>query len=396
MDRRTLLSAALMAPLAAPLIAPLAVASPAGARTQDRPENRTDWRVEGSEGQDAIAFWGPLSGRELYTRYYAADLEVFAPRLPEDIRAAVPALWQSAEDERVGLLSPNLALLLSHAQRDATLDDVIAALADPEATMGAAFRAGTYWNENDWAWFTGKAPEIRRVFQAMKAAGFSAFRLERGGAAIEAGLRRLRDSLPSYDIIRVEEKLTGRTFDPRIDITVLQFSKPHGIKVRGQRFLQSADYDVATTVRIAAHELLHPPVPMDGPAALAALAVLRQDPLIPKIVTEHDPRWGYTTLEGMLNEDLCQALDQMVSEALGVARNPADRWRQSDDGIHVLAAGIYGLLRQDRWAREGGSIEAWLLAAAEGGRLAPGVLHAAASHVLERPVDRLWPLTAES
>lgn len=129
---------------------------------------------------------------------------------------------------------------------------------------------------------------------------------------------------------------------------------------------------------------------------MAALEVLGRDPLIPKIVTDHDPRWGYTTLEGMLNEDLCQALDQMVSEALGVARNPADRWRMSDDGMHVLAAGIYGLLRDDRWSREGGSIEAWLLAAAQGGRLAPDSLHQAAARVLERPVDRLWPLTPES
>lgn len=395
MDRRTLLSAALAAPLTLAPAAPVFAASPIRAQASGRLE-QTDWRVEASEGQDAIAFWGPLSGRELYTRYYAEDAALFAPRLPGDLRALVPALWQAAESDGVGLLSPNLALLLSHAERDQTLDDVIAALADPEASMGAAFRAGTYWNESDWNWFVGKAPDILKVFRAMRAAGFGDFRLERAGDALEAGLQRLRTSLPAFDVISVEEKLTGRRFDPRIDITALHFSKPHGIKVRGQRFLQSHEYNVANTVRIAAHELLHPPVPMNGPAAMAALEVLARDPLIPRIVSDHDPRWGYTTLEGMLNEDLCQALDQMVSEAIGVARNPADRWRLSDDGIHVLAAGIYGLLRQDRWSREGGSIEAWLLAAAKGGRLAPDVLHPAAARVLERPVDRLWPLTADS
>lgn len=395
MHRRTLLSAALAAPLAvAPSPPPSARA--AHARTTVQPGSRTDWRVDPSEGQDAIAFWGPLSGRELYTRFYAEDVALFAPRLPAGVRATVPALWQAAEAEGVGLLSPNLALLMSHAGSDRTLDDVIAALADPEGSMGAAFRGGTYWNEGDWNWFVGKAPELRAVFEAMRAAGFADFRRERGGAALEAGLQRLRASLPAFDVIPVEEKLTGRTFDPAIDITVLHYSKPHGIKVRGQRFLQSHEYNVANTVRIAAHELLHPPVPMDGPAATAAMEVLARDPLIPRVVSEHDPRWGYTTLEGMLNEDLCQALDQMVSEALGVARNPADRWRLSDEGMHVLAAGLYGLLRQDRWSREGGSIEAWLMVAAQGGRLAPGVLHPAAAHVLERPVDRLWPLAADS
>ncbi len=384
MNRRSLLMSAVAAPLAAAL--------PAHAAAQARPAPRTVWRVDPSEGQDAIAFLAPLSGRELYTRYYGEDVALFAPRLTEATRAAVPELWRSAEAAGVGLLSPNLALILSHAERDATIDDVLTALEDPEARIRPALEAGTYWNESDWTWFTANAEQLRTVFADLKAAGFAAFRQQQAGAAVEAGLAMLRAALPAFDVIRVEERITGRTFAPEIDITVLYFSKPHGIKVRGQRFLQAADYDVATTVRIAAHELLHPPIPMDGPAAKAALAVFGADPLIPRIVSEHDPRWGYTTLEGLLNEDLCQALDQIVSEVLGVARNPADRWRMADDGIHVMAAGFYGLLRQDRWTREGGSIEAWVLDAAERGRLAPGVFHAAAAEVLERPVDALWPL----
>lgn len=147
-----------------------------------------------------------------------------------------------------------------------------------------------------------------------------------------------------------------------------------------------------TTVRIAAHEMLHPPVPMDGAAARAALEALGRDPLITRIIREHDPKWGYTTLEGMLNEGLCQALDQLISERLGVARNPADRWHHSDDGMHVIAAGIYGLLRADRWVETGGVIENWLADATRRGRFAPDQFHPVATRVLERPVDRLWPL----
>ena len=113
---------------------------------------------------------------------------------------------------------------------------------------------------------------------------------------------------------------------------------------------------------------------------------------IARIVREHDPQWGYTTLEGLLNEDLTQALDQLIGEALGVGRNPADRWRQSDDGIHVLAGAFYGMLRDDKWIETGGSIESWLARAAETGRLAPAQLHAVAARVLERPAANLWPL----
>ena len=75
-----------------------------------------------------------------------------------------------------------------------------------------------------------------------------------------------------------------------------------------------------------------------------------------------------------------------------MARNPADRWRKADDGIHVLAGAIYGMLRRDRWIDIGGSIEDWLAGAVRGGRFAPAQLHAVAAQVLERPVTALWPL----
>jgi hypothetical protein len=53
---------------------------------------------------------------------------------------------------------------------------------------------------------------------------------------------------------------------------------------------------------------------------------------------------------------------------------------------------LYGLLRKDRWVETGGSIETWLAEATRRGRLAPASLHPVAARVLERPVDKLWPL----
>lgn len=376
MDRRLFLAAALGS-----LAAPRAIAQ------STTPVTR--WKVGVSEGHDAFAFLGPLSGEPLYQRYYAADAAAFAAKLPEAVRADIPKLWKEAGKD-YGLLGPNLSTTCSGADV-ATLDAVIANFADLEGRVRPGYQASPYWDAKDWAWLTANAPRLRVVFTAMRDAGFAAFRAERV-TGIETRAAEIARALANYDVVHWQRKLTGRAFEPEIAIVLLQFSKPHGIKVQGQTFLQSADYDIATTVRIAAHEMLHPPVPMDGPAAKAAMAVLERDPLVMRIVREHDPRWGYTTLEGYLNEDLCEALDQLISEALGVARNPADRWRKADDGMHVLAAGLYGLLRQDKWAEAGGDIEQWLAKTVAAGRLAPRVLHRVAARVLERPVDRLWPL----
>jgi hypothetical protein len=311
--------------------------------------------VRGSEGFDAIAFLGPLSGNELYLRYYAPDAEAFTARIPQPVRNEIAGLWKSATDDGFGLLGPTLCVLFSNGN-DSTIDTVLTALEARDQRILPAYRASPYWDEKGWDWFGRAAPRLQTVFTAMREANFAQFRAERLGADFTARSAEVRRALNSFDVITWQQKLTGRTFDPTIEIVLLQFSKPHGIKVQGQTFLQATDYDTPTTVRIAAHEMLHTPVVI------------------------------------LLDEDLVQALDQLISEALGVAPNPADRWRKSDDGMHVLAAGFYGLLRQDRWIETGGSIEAWLADAVERKRLTATSLHPVAARVLERPVGSLWPL----
>lgn len=385
MHRRTFLSATVAAALTSTLQLPfqaMAASAP----------NKTRWKVRTSEGFDALAFLGPLSGTQLYLDYYGADAAAFTPRLPPAIKNDIVKLWNDASTDGFGLLGPNLSVLFSASGNDATLDTLLSSLQARAERILPSYQASPYWSEKDWQWFDANAPRLATIFAGMRDAGFAAFRLERTGAALETRVSQLQSFLSTYDVITWQEKLTGRTFDPTIEIVLLQFSKPHGIKVQGQTFLQATDYDIPTTVRIAAHEMLHPPVPMKGQAATSAMAVLERDALIMKIVREHDPRWGYTTLEGMLNEDLTQALDQLISEALGVARNPADRWRKSDDGMHVIAAGIYGLLRQDKWVDTGGNIEQWLGNAVRAGRLDSATLHPVAARVLDRFVDKLWPL----
>jgi hypothetical protein len=357
---------------------------------------RTRWSVRPSEGLDAVSFLQPLSGRPLYTEPYADELKAFAPRLPLEVRADVPRLWADAEKAGVGLLAPELDVIFSSGRNGDTLDAVLAGLEAPDEKLLPAYRESPYWEKETWAWLMGARGRLTAVFRAMRTAGFVRFREERAGRALAERVASVQRDLGVFDVMAWEEKLTGRAFDPTINIVLLLFCKPHGIKVQGQTFLQAYDYDIPTTVRIAAHEMLHPPVPMDGPAARAALGVLSKDPLVTRIVRDHDPRWGYTTLEGLLNEDLCQALDQLISEALGVGRNPADRWRASDDGMHVLAAGFYGYLREDRWEERGGSIEKWLGDSVASGRLDPKRLHATAAAVMKRPVAQLWPLDTDA
>ena len=373
------------------LLAGLAAATPLPALAAP---TRTRWKVRGSEGFDAICFLGPLSGKPFYARYYEKELAAFRPAFPASAQAALDTC-QKAADAAGALLAPNLCTLFSGAP-DATLDDILASVDNPEGRLFKPIKSSPYWDQDQWKGFLQLRPALRQVFQGLKDANFPAFREQYVGPQLATRIPALSARLATVDVIAEQERLLGRRLQPGIEVILLWFSKPHGIRIQGQRFLTHVEYADELVIRNADHEILHPPFPMDGPVAKAALAVLNRDPLLTRIVAEHDPSFGYNSMEGILNEDTVQALEQIVSERLGVAAPPAVRWKVSDGGMHVLAAGLYGTLKAESYDRTGGNIARWMADAAKSGKLAPDRLHAAAAQVLNTTPDRLWapPKTA--
>lgn len=378
MNRRQLILTAAALPLAAPA-ASLADAS-----------IRTRWKVRASEGFDALCFLGPLSGKPFYADYYRAELAVILPRMSPAAMEAM-ATVQAMADAAKFLLGPGLCNILS-AGPDDSLDAVIASLRDAESVIAPVVRTGeNALDDEDWSAFMGVRPLVLIVLEGLREAGFPALRSRFLGAHLAARIPALEATLAGYDVIAEQERLLGRPFaDASLEVILLHFSKPHGIKVRGQRFLTHHDYPDEIVLRNAAHEMLHPPFDMEGPTARLVLQTLESDPLLARVVVEHNPAFGYNSLAGLLNEDCVQALEQIVSERLGFARPPGEYWRRQDEGMHILAAALYGLLKADGYDRTGGDFEAWMVRAATTGRLSPASIAEAAGAVMERPADQLW------
>lgn len=365
----------------------LILAGPAFAQS-----NRTRWTVKASEGLDALAFLGPLSGKPFYARYYEAELAAFKPRLSPQVLEALTALHAQA-DAAGGLLWPNLALIFSGGPT-ATLGDLLTSLDQAQNVLNPPYQASVYWDAADWAQFVANAPRLRLVLTGLRDAGFAQFRREQAQAATAQRTAELNALLPRLDVVAEQERLLGRRLEPGIQIDLSWFCRPHGVRIQGQRFLCHVKAADSIVVMTAAHEIMHPPFDMQGPAAKACYAVLGKDPLFTRILAEKDKATGYNDLEGVLNEDTVQALDQIIQERLGYGKPPAERWTKNDQGMHVLAAGLYGLLKAEGYDRTGGNIEAWMLAAARGGKLAPQSLHASAAKVLGKPIDQLWTTPA--
>lgn len=379
MNRRHLLAAAALSalPLAGPALAGPGLAAP-----------RTRWTVRTSEAFDTFCFLQPLSGKDFYARYYEAELAAFKPRLPAEALSALADL-HAAADAAGDLLGPSLCTTCSGAP-DATLPGMVAAIEAAATVIEPPLKASPYWDDEGWSRFMAGREKLLAVLGALMAADFPAFRRQYIEEKARMRIPALSSKLAGLDVIAEQERLLGRRLEASIEVILMWFSKPHGIRIQGQRFLTHIDYPDTIVLRNSAHEILHPPFPMDGAAAKAALATLARDPLMTAIVAEHDPAFGYNSLEGVLNEDMVQALEQIVSERLGFAAAPRERWREADGGMHVLAAGLYGLLKAEGYDRRGGDIAAWTKAAAANGKLSPPRLHTAAAQVLGLPADALW------
>lgn len=377
MNRRQLLTAA---------AASLALAAPARAAAPIR----TQWKVRTSEGFDALCFLGPLSGKPFYADYYKAELAAFLPKFSAEAKAALASLYEEA-DRRNALLGPNLCTQLSGGP-DGTLVELIAALEDAERVILPPLQAGPYALEpEELATFMAQRPRVLVVLKGLRDAGFAAFRKGYVDGRAAVRLPALRQRLAGTDVIAEQERLLGRRFpDPSLEVILLYFSKPHGIKIQGQRFLTHLDYPDELVIRNAAHEMLHPPFDMAGPTATLALETMNRDPLLTRVLAEHNPSFGYNTMEGILNEDTVEALEQLINERLGVAWPAGERWRKADDGMHVFAAALYGMLKADGYDRTGGNIEAWMAKAIGDGRLSPAGIAASAAKVMELPADKLW------
>lgn len=364
------------------------MALPAFARA-DAPTIRTRWTISTSEGFDALAFLGPLSGDPFYADYYGKDLAAFLPKLKPETVATIKTIF--ATDRKLGgMLGPDLCLLFSGGPTG-SIADLVRALKAAETVLLPPYKASQYWDADGWKLLLDIREPLLAIFADLARADFPGFHRSIIDPIAATRLPQMQKRLANTDTIAEQERLLGKTFaDPSIEIVMLHFSKPHGVRIQGQRFLSAIDYPDEIVMRIANHELMHPPFDRNSAAMKAVFMVLGADPLLARIVKEHDPKYGYNSLDGLANEDTVQALDQIINERLGVAKPPKQRWRQSDDGMHVLAAGLYGLLKADGYDRTGGKIEDWLYRAATSGRLGPATLHAAAATVLDRPVDQLW------
>jgi hypothetical protein len=351
----------------------------------------TRWDVRTSQGFDALCALNVLSGDPYYVQQYPDEAKEFATPAYAPAREAAAQLKKIIKDQDGGIVSAYLTLVLSGGP-DSTLSAVLASVQHP-APLEAALRASPYWSQESWDRFLKVRAPLIQALEAMHGAGFEDLWARHVARGVTEGLHA---ELARYDVLGEEERLLGHELQGgRIDVILLWYSRPHGIRIQGDRFLTNIGYPAAIVLRNAVHEPMHPPFDRHLPAVAAAIDSLAQNPLLARIVAGHNPSFGYNTAPGYVEEDCVQALEQVVSERLGVAKPAAERWREADDGMHVLAAALYDLMKESGFADRGGVFEDWLTKAVAEGRLQPSELTRRARAVMGDEAVARWERPAK-
>jgi hypothetical protein len=231
---------------------------------------------------------------------------------------------------------------------------------------------------------------------ALRDAGFVSYWRQIAVPKLELRVDATREYLQRFDIIPEQERLLGHALDPDIDVLLLFFSQPYGIRVTGQRYASHYSYPMDVQLLTAAHEMFHPPFDRGDMSIYESLEELRSDPWMLSIVNDHDPALGYNTFPELLDESSTQALDQIVANRMGFGLGPGARWRKADGGMHMLAAAIYQMLREDGFDRSGGSYSEWLVAAIERGMFTPDEVRRRAALIVGQDAVNRWPRKAHT
>lgn len=332
----------------------------------------TDWDVRPSLKYDAICVLNVLSGDPYYLKYYQAEYDRLSKLMQPEELAAFANLKHRIKDEHGGIISAELALYFSTVDAE-SLDDLVKAVDDSSA-MQRNLKATPYYDEESWKVYDASRPDLKAALLALKRIHFESDWEKQSRPKVEKAIREISADLPRYNVIPAVESVLGSARpNNRITVFLLYYSQPHGIRISGMQFLTHYSYPFRIVLRNAIHEMMHPPYDLAHDTELRKdIDSLRGDRFLMDHVEHHDASYGYNTLDGLVEEDCVQALEELLAERFGVGHDVHQYWREQDGGIHVFAVAIYSLIKDRHFDPVHESFPVFLKRMFREGRLANG------------------------
>ena len=332
----------------------------------------TDWQIEPSLKYDALCFLNTLTADSFYLRHYQSEYEEFEKTLKKPVKKALSNLKRKIKDEKRGIISAFFCLYFS-AVDDKTIDDMLMTIQNSDS-MHLNLKKTPYYTDGGWRLFESVRNDLKTVLIFLKEIQFESYWKKYILPKVNETIRLIRGELPKYNITgEVEAHLGFKLPSHKITAYILYFSRPHGIKITGTRYLTNVAWPLEVVLRNAIHEMMHSPYDLASDNELKkVIYLLKKDDFLMDKVLNHNPSYGYNSFETFIEEDCVQALEQIINEKLEIEVDAHKRWQETDEGMHVFAVALYSVMKKKNFNQKGEKFRDFLIRMIRSGELAPG------------------------
>lgn len=334
--------------------------------------NATSWRLEPSVSYDALCLLGILTGDPFYLEHYQETYELFAPQLISPVQHALDSLQHAIKHQHKGIISAFLTLYFS-LTASKSVDDLLGHV-EEASYLRQSLEKSAYFTDSGWQLFESIRPHLDTTLRFLQSIDYEAFWAAKVRPLIIEKIEDIHPQLATYDVlIPVQRSLGFRFPSDEIVVYLLYYIAPHVIKIAGLGCLNDFANPLQVIVRTTVHELMHPPYNWNGdPILRDAILNWQDDDFLMNTIHHHNPSFGYNTFEAYVEENVVQALDQIINETYGVALDAHERWRNADDGMHKLAVALYVMLKKFDFISSNLTIREFLIYTINSGEIGAG------------------------
>jgi hypothetical protein len=236
------------------------------------------------------------------------------------------------------MLGPILSLVIS-AVPNFEKHSTIKMFKDP-AYLESCLKEYPYYDEGLWTERVPIFETLIPVIKELEGDGFRSCWQKERLPAIKKKQHQLRNYANKFHLDMEIEGMLGRGQAPEsITVYLCAFAAPHGIKICGPKYISDIAFSLDTTLGIAVHEMFHPPY--DARNLQTELERLGNDPLLQYSFKTKDPKYGYPTMTGFIEENVVEAMAISICHKIGLEEDPLGYFEKHDEGSHMLSVILF-------------------------------------------------------
>jgi hypothetical protein len=294
-----------------------------------------NFNVRYSYNFDLVNSMNVLTGEPLYMEWQEGIYERFGETLSDQSKDNIKKAVEINERPMIG---PLLSLVIS-AVPNFERRSVVRMFSDTDL-LQEYFKRYSYYEAENWPQYTSIFGLLLPVIQELETLGFREYWKKERLPKIKQMQRQFYSFANKFDLdhevgsmLGIGQALEGMT------VYLCTFASPHGIKVCGPRYITDVAYSKETSISIAIHEMFHPPY--NAQKLATELDRLGADPLLEYSFEKNDPKFGYSTMKGFIEENVVEAMAIFICHKLGLEKDPFAYFAKHDGGTHMLSVVLF-------------------------------------------------------